>query len=333
MTAIQKEAIFWFTLIILIIFILPFVSAGFLDFFSEIIDTTARATADVTTSIALSNSAPNVSEVSSNVNASFDPTEASIRNIEFSVIVNDTNGDADIANVTANFTFVSDRNIVRSNDTMCVSEETGTDTASVNFTCTIAMDFFDATGDWEIRVTANDTQGASDVNDTVGLFYNLLTAMELSQTTLTLATVASGGENVTNSTVDATHINITNTGNREGLNLSVNASDLGTTNAGASATDFIPAANFTFGNFSLDRGSEGRDECHDSTIADPVNQTTNLVNITQTSVNGIIDNSSSTSNATSSLYLCLRHVPAGIGAFTYDTTRGGPWSIIVDPEP
>ena len=62
-------------------------------------------------------------------------------------------------------------------------------------------------------------------------------------------------------------------------------------------------------------------------------ETTNLVNATQTSVNGIIDRGTITENQTSSLYLCLRHVPAGIGAFTYDTTRGGPWSIIVDPEP
>ncbi len=322
----QKGEFFIVLIIIITIIFLPFVSAGIWDWFSGLIDITGWPAGDVTTvSIALANDAPNITEISSNVNASFDPTEGALTQVEFTFIVNDTNGDSDIQNASANFTQGA---ITRSNDT-CERGDVGTDGISANFSCTVALQYFDTNGNFLVTVMANDSSGASGQNNTVYLTYNLLTGMNLSVNALTLATANPDDTNITNNTA-ADFLNVTNTGNQPGLNISTNASDLGTTNAQAVATDFIPAENFTFGNVSLDNGGGDFEECMDSTIDDPTNQTTNLVNATLTQINGIIERGVA---ETSSLYLCLRHVPAGIGAFTYNTDRGGSWSIIVAVEP
>ncbi|MBI2667520.1 hypothetical protein HYX17_01985 [Candidatus Woesearchaeota archaeon] len=270
----------------------------------------------------ITNVAPEITFLSENVNSTFDPLEGDIRNIEFSVIINDSDGDADIGNVTANFT---QGTILRENITMCVPEETGTDTFSVNFSCTIGLQYFDLNGDYIINIEANDSQGVTAINNTITLTYNLLTAMNLSVNALTLSTANPDDQNITNST-DTSFLNITNTGNQPGLNISVNASDLGN-----ETTIFtIPAENFTFGNISIDYTGSSFAECMDSTIDDPLNQTTNLVNATLTSVNGIIERGA---GETSSLYLCLRHVPAGIPGVAYSTSLGGSWSIQVALEP
>ncbi len=270
---------------------------------------------------AITNVAPEITFISENVNSTFDPLEGDLRQIEFSLIVNDSDGDADIGNVTANFT---QGTTLRENVTMCIPEETGTDTASVNFTCTIALQYYDTNGDYVISVEANDTSSVFAINNTVYLTYNLLTGMNLSVNALTLAAANPDDYNITNLT-DADFLNITNTGNQPGLNISVNASDL----ANETTIFTIPAENFTFANISTDFSGGAFEECMDSTIENPVNQTTNLVNATLTAVNGIIERGAA---ETSSLYLCLRHVPAGIPGVPY-ITLGGSWSIIVAVEP
>ncbi|MBI2667521.1 hypothetical protein HYX17_01990 [Candidatus Woesearchaeota archaeon] len=324
MMNIQKGDFLFIFIIMGVLIFLPLASAGFSDWFSGLMDITGWPVGDVTTvSIALSNAAPNVSEVSANVNSSFDPIEGGLREVEFTVIVNDTNGDADIQNASANFTQGTTERV---NGT-CERGDVGTDSASANFSCTISLQYFNPNGDYIIRVEANDSSGLGDINNTLTLTYNLLTAMNLSVNALTLAAADPDEYNITNNSA-TDFLNIENTGNQAGLNLSVNASDLGTTNAQAGANDFIPAENFTFANISIDYDGVSKAECMDSTLDG--NQTTNLVNATLTAVTGIIDRGAAQS---SSLYLCLVHVPAGIGAYTYDTTRGGSWSVLVASEP
>jgi len=315
---IEKKGVIFFFLAVIYIISLPLVSAGFSDWFSGLIDITGLAPSSTTTvAITLANSAPNVSFVSENVNATFSPSEGDLRVIEFTVLVDDVNGDADIGNMTANF---SQGSLTRVNNT-CERGDVGTDSDTANFSCTIELQYFDPNGDYTIGITANDTSGASDQNDTVTLTYDLLTGMNLSVSSLTLTSANPDDYNVTNST-DSSFLNVTNTGNQALLYINATAIELST----SSSSDTIPAENFTFANISIDYDGASFAECQDETIDGA--QTQNLINDTTTSVNGTISRGAA---ETSSLYLCLRHVPAGIGAYTYDTTLGGTWTILVDP--
>ena len=146
--------------------------------------------------------------------------------------------------------------------------------------------------------------------------------MNLSVNTLTLASANPGDYNVTNSS-DTSFLNVTNTGNQLLLYINVTGIDLGA----AGTTSYIPAENFTFSNISIDYDGTSKEECMDETINGAQSQ--NLVNNTEVIVNGTIARGAA---ETSSLYLCLRHVPAGITGVSYNTLLGGSWTIKVDPQ-
>ncbi|MBI2663397.1 hypothetical protein HYX15_02585 [Candidatus Woesearchaeota archaeon] len=320
---IEKKGVIFFFLAVIYIISLPLVSARISDWFSGLADLTGLAPTDTTTvSITLANDAPNITEIAG-ANTTFSPNEGDIRNVVFSVIVNDTNGDADIGNVTANLT---QGTTLRENTTMCISDtvdQSLTDQFSVNFSCTIGMQYFDSNGDYLITIEANDTQGATSQNNTETFTYNLLTGMNLSVNALTLASANPGDYNVTNSS-DTSFLNVTNTGNQ--LLLYINVTGIELSNSGTVST--IPAENFTFSNISIDYDGTSKEECMDETINGAQSQ--NLINSTTTSVNGTISRGAA---ETSSLYICLRHVPEGITAATYNTALGGSWTILVDPTP
>jgi len=267
---------------------------------------------------AVTNVAPEVTFVSSNVNNTFSPNEGDIREIEFTLTVNDQDGIADISNVSANFTLAGEP--LRLNDT-CI-DLGSLDANNKNFSCTIGMQYFDSNGDWAISIEANDSSGVTAQNNSLSFTYNLLTGMNLSVNTLTLASANPGDYNVTNSS-DTSFLNVTNTGNQLLLYINVTGIDLGA----AGTTSYIPAENFTFSNISIDYDGTSKEECMDETINGAQSQ--NLVNNTEVIVNGTIARGAA---ETSSLYLCLRHVPAGITGVSYNTLLGGSWTIKVDPQ-
>jgi len=287
---------------ILIVSLLPLMSAGFFDnIYSKI---TGRATSDTTAvNITIGNSAPTITWVQSI--AAQNPTDDTTTSITFNFTVTDTDGSPNINTTSGKAYFQTGGETTRSN-TSCVSQTpSGND---MNFTCTIDMWYFDLNTDWTINVTAKDINDAYAENSSTTFTYNVLPAMKMAPTSLGWPSV---GLSDTDTGSNNDPITINNTGNDASLTIDVTPYDLegeDTTN------EYIFAENFTVG-----VASEG---CSGTT----------MVNETATTVGSAILNRGNHSvndgsTGQEEIFFCLKGVPQDISSQSYSSTAFGSWTV------
>ena len=296
------------------------VSAGFFDWFKRTI--TGYATSQPTNVSIVVSGTSQITMIIFNqslTGSTVDPTENATTYITFYVVINDSDGVADIndSSVSANVTFGS---TVRRNNTCTLIGDL--DTQRANYSCRLDMWYFDAPETWTINVRANDLGNTSYVVNTSSFKYNQLQAIVVSPNSLTFPSVAIGATNQTSNN-DPTLVNNTGNGNLSAIRVqAINIHGLTTT------TQFIPVANFTVFN-----NTAATVECNE-------NSATALVNNTATAITGLslVRGNHSISNGTSIaipgqqlLYYCIRDVPTSalISAQQYSTNNTGSWTISV----
>ncbi len=310
-------------IIILMIFLImltsSLVSADFADWFKKTI--TGRASS-AGTNISISVTGTNAITIDrvwndSLAGTSMDPTARGTTTIEFNVTITDIDGVNDINDSSVRAELINGT-VTRVNSTCAdLAEET---TNSANFSCSIDLYYFDATGPWIINITANDLGATTYVsNYSETFYYPVLQSIEVSQTALTWPSVSPGATNQTSDN-DPTYINNTGNYNATG-NIAVTAYDLyGATGAS------INASNFTV---DIDTGNScsggACTECDGAVLA----------NGTDTQLDGsgaplivleagnVTDDAQNNVIANATLWYCLFEVPGTLPSQTYSTSEAG----------
>ena len=309
----MKKFLVIMTILFVVFLNIAFASAGIKGWLNKITGKATSQTTNVSITVNGTNSItiPFVSVINST-----NPTEASTINIIFYATLKDTDGVNDINDSSVSANFSRSGETTRQN-TSC-SLVADIDSTSANFSCTIAMWYFDGTGSWNVSVGGTDLGNKTFIYNTSTTFtYNQLQAIQISPISLTWASVSPGNTNQTSNN-DPTIIN--NTGNYNIPNITVNGINL---HGDSVSSDYIGVGNVTVGN---NTGSNG--ECD---ISDPKNATV-LVNGTDIQIdNTILDNGNYSINNNQTgqelLYYCFRTIPSTISSQTYSTTYGGAWTI------
>ncbi len=294
----KKEAI---TLILLLTLSLQFVNADLFDWFKRDVQLAPQQPTDVR--IQVGNVAPTIESVSpiSAVNLNPAPSTTSVT---FTFTASDRNGASDLVDTTATASFTKTGEQTRTAICSFQSQAGRRKT----YSCTASMQYFDASGTWNVAVSVQDQSGLT-ASSTTTFTVNLLRDISITPTIIGFPTVAQGDGNIT-STSPTT---ITNNGNfvvpADG-NLQVTAFDL---QGETTPAEIIPAANFRIAG-----PAEAATVCITGTSLIPGSATA----ISSAS----LPRGTSGSNAADLTY-CITFVPEGISTQFYSATGGSAWLI------
>lgn len=306
----KKRNLSIFTIAILVVFLISFVSAGFFDFLKP----TGKATTDtVDFNVSVTSGTP----VIWNVDASpaVTPTVgpgATYFHINFSV--NDSDGIANIVNTSAMVNISSSGEVTRFN-TSCVILNYGGFQA--NFTCLVTTWWFDGNGAWDIGVNVTDQNSNTGSNTASTQTINILHGVEMYPSSLTFSTLTPGTYNQTPSN----YLILNNTGNQNyvSTDIELNATDLRGEDTSSQA--------LWAGNFSASHQTGGNIECNITASA------TQLVNMTYTELANVVMNKGNYTphdgTAQENVYLCLREVGSELSQQYYSTNNLGAWTLQV----
>ena len=290
-----------------LVLLVGFVSAGFLDdFYARI---TGKAQSSTTAlNITIGNSAPTVSFVAAI--PAITPNENGVNYTEFIINATDADGVANLDDNSAEARFELSGETTRVNASCILLADI--DANSANYSCTVGMYYFDKNdASWTVNATILDTNGARGINASTSVTFNPLTAMVMSPTALTWAEF---GVADTNQESDNDPIILNNTGN--GVDLSINVTGLNLQGE-ETPTQFIFAANLTVNNVTAD--------CPGGTA---------MLNATSLNVTSTIlqrgNNSLNNNNATSGqeqMFFCVTAVNPDISSQSYSSAAYGTWTI------
>jgi hypothetical protein len=281
---------------IILLLTLPFMSSGiFTNFYNKLTGRATSGTASLNITVAAY--APTIIEVREI--AAQNPTESGTTVIIFNFTAYDGNGVSYLDDATAEAYFQRAGQTTRSN-TSCFA---GASSANYkNYTCSIAMYYFDQTGAWTVNASIVDINGVAGENTSTTFTYNQLAAMTMSPGALSWATV-----NLATTDTGASNnpIVVNNTGNKATSSLNLTAYNLmGET----TATHYIYAGNFSVGGTTAG--------CSGVVMSNATSK--NITGVTL--VNG--NNSIGTNNTASGqapLYFCLKAVPQTISSQAYSS--------------
>ena len=196
-----------FLIFLISLIILPFISAGFFnDFWGKI---TGKATDTVVLNITVG--ALKITHV---FNATMTDISGGLSSGPSStnIIINFTAyhgaGASNIDNSTAVMNFTQAGETTRQN-TSCLNI-TGLGSDYMNFTCSVTMWWWDATGTWDITAFIKDINGNAATNSTTDFQVGSTTGFERGPTALTWSSISAGS---TNQTSNNDPIVLNNTGN------------------------------------------------------------------------------------------------------------------------
>jgi len=249
-------------------------------------------------SSAVANIAPNISFVYA---SSATPNDGSSKEVYILFNASDGDGFGDInvstANVTLNFSTTF------RNSTNCTLQEGAGTTAKIN--CTVIIYYFDPDGLWTINVSVKDNSSVIAYNDTTLHTMNVLSAMQISPTSLSFGTSLGTGDSDINATDDPLIVN--NTGNQDFTTIQVRGVNL----AGLERpSEIVPASNFTV-NITDNWNANG----------------TYLVNGTLVTIGG--SSVSSGNNSFEQLFFFIDSLNSSLSPQTYDTSLHGIWNVSV----
>ena len=201
----MKRGVVGFVLICLV-FILPFASAGIFDFLKR--DKVRLAPQDV--SVTVGNSVPVVTILSVDTDDIVDLTPASSTSVNIEFTVTDSNGVSDLNEPTLSISYTSVGETTRSTTGVgaCSSGDAGN---TRTYNCLVDMQFYDGAAVWNAEVSIDDVGGPATGQDLTHAF----TVSQLKDISLSAAvsfgTVSAGQTDIV-STTDTT---VTNNGNYE----------------------------------------------------------------------------------------------------------------------
>jgi hypothetical protein len=306
----KKREIISTSVIIILIFIIPFLSAGFFgDAWDKI---TGRLTSqNVSLNITVSNAPPTIYNVtfSSPIILTDAPSSTSVI-INFSAT--DPDGASNLNNASAAINLTRSGQPLRYNSSCAVKDFSANWS---NYTCKITMWWFDQDGAWTIYANISDLNGNIAVNGTHTVSVNTLTGFVMSPSTLNFSNLVAGTYNNT----PINHLTLNNTGN----------DNITSTNVRVNATDLVGESNpgrFIFaGNFSASPYTGNKIECNITASA------TQLQNETFTGVTSVVLNAGnytkSNGEGQEELYFCLREVGTELTQQQYSTYKLGNWIV------
>jgi hypothetical protein len=238
--------------------------------------------------------------------ANVNPNEANYQTITFEAHVFDQDGANDI-NRTATFANFSKSGSTTRYSTQCTYNG-NLPPRGANFTCSVTMWYWDASGTWNINVGGNDIGNLSGCTNTSTTFtYNLLQAMVISPPALTWSALSVGATNQLSNNHPTV---INNTGNYNGT-VKLNGLNL---QGDVVTSEYLGVNNFTSNN---NVGTV----CASGTAL--VNGTTTTIGSTNSNPGNI---SAGGNQGQEMLYYCIPTVPA-VTSQTYSTTLGGSWIV------
>jgi len=257
------KKIITFYILLLILLIIPTVSAGFFSDFTNLI--TGRATtATSTANITLGNTAPTIENITKISAQSI--TLDSTTNVSFSFQAADADGVGDLDDSTATVAFNRTGEGLRLGACSFVA-----DIGSLaNYTCSALIYFFDGPGEWTVNVSIKDSNTRT-LNISTNFSLLSTTGMEINVTALTFPSIAAGA---TNTTSDNDPIGVNNTANADITTIQVNAIDL---MGEDTATDFMLADNFTA---NINTGGAPPAECQTDFLTNGTAKTVTSATIT-----------------------------------------------------
>jgi len=297
----KKKAVYMGVFILVIgVFTISFASAGFIDWFNKF---TGRATSDTTSlNLTVGNTAPVITAVS--VVPATDPSLNGKKNITINFTAEDDDGAGDLGNAQINLSTGTETSRFNSS---CATDG-GVFGNKQNYTCTVAMYYFDLNAAWTINATINDSANTLSSNGTTSFTYNLLTGMSMAPTSLSWGSLTVTSTNVGSSN-DPVVIN--NTGNDVITVINVTAIDL----AGeTTVTDIIFASNFTVNT---------QDASDNTTMVNATSVQIDVANFTRG------NHTIGGETGREELYFYLEAVNDDISSQAYSSADGGAWTVLI----
>jgi len=254
----------------------------------------------------LSNQPPTINNISSPGSVSV--SAGTYVWINFTFIATDPNGVLDLNNLTASGRYNISAGDDKRFNSSCKQVKVIDDTQA-NYSCSIAIWYFDSNGDWTINASIKDAAGVYAQNLSASFTLGLTTAMNMTPTALTWSSVNLLSTNV----LANQNITVFNIGNKNitANNVNVTAIDM---EGETTTTEYLLAGNFTVNTANV---------CNTGNVM--VNATT--VNITSSILTA--GNFTASSAPQEELFFCLEEVTAGISQQSYSTTGAGAWTIVV----
>ena len=277
------------------IFLLPFASAGILNWI-----TGKASSQNLSMGATVSNTVPIITYVAPISNQDASENGAKTVTFKFTAYDHDNNGAIhDLADGSARAEFLTGAEPTRY--AACTFVDAQNTEKTSNYTCSVEMWYWDLAGSWKINVTIQDASSAWAENSSTSFTYNQLTAFVMAPTTLNWTSLIPGAQNQ-GATNDPTVLN--NTGNDPIDNIQINATTLvGVTDP----TKTIAGNNFT---------AKITDPACDGTILK--DDATYIQIASAELLRG--------NNTQEDFYYCL-DVPASLTKQTYDTSVNGAWTV------
>ena len=170
--------IFLLAVLLAVIILVPFSSAGFLE------DLRARITGEATSTVVVNVTVgvPEIREIFNNTEQLKTTVPAGLSSgpVNTSIIVNFSvflaTGVANMDNSTATINFSRSGEALRQNST-CTQFEIGTNIA--NYTCNVTMQWYDQSGTWAIQAFILDTGGNKGINNSANFSVGETTGFEM----------------------------------------------------------------------------------------------------------------------------------------------------------
>lgn len=309
-------------LVILSILAIPIASAGFFDWFNSI--TGWASFGNTTLTIDVGNNDPFVANITLVNSTPIYPSENTVTYIQVYIIVNDTDGKANLegsASVAVNFSYAGHGSYLisstkRTNES-CARLSTDLGSNSKNYSCTIPIYWFDpASAEWNITARVTDINGATNWTQVGGITLGAVQGLQVGPDNITWPQLTLGAWNQTSNQ----NLTLNNTGNTNFTGLNVTGIDL--LKDGTSDTYKIKADNF-----SISASYYWR--CLHNGTNEVTNQTINGTAVTIANSTLPIGNYSIADESTGQevLYMCLRQVPEDITSGTYTAPADDAWVI------
>jgi hypothetical protein len=296
-------------ILILLILIVPLVSAGFFQNLKTTI-TGKATTANVQMNLSIMSGSPVIwNMILPSATTLIDGPSPTFIVINFSV--NDSDGSSNLINTSASINISKAGDSARFNSSCAMINSGG---YQANYTCNVTVWWFDGDGQWVVSANISDSNAHVVSNTTKNITINTLTGFVMAPPALNFSTLTPGTYNQT----PTNFLTLNNTGNQNIAGIQVNASDLRGENNGVYA---IPAANF-----SVSIYTGGYIECNITASATVlsnmtyVNLTTSLLPRGNFSVN---DGNTGQERD----YFCLRHVGGELTQQAYSTKAFGNWVV------
>lgn len=286
-------------ILLMLTMILPYVNAGFFDFFKRI--TGRPITEQTNVSVVVGNSAPVIFNVQSI--AAVNLNEGAIKDVIFNFSASDGNGAGDLNDASAFAVFNKSAEPTRSRGCLLAASTPSTKT----YQCNVTMQYFDDNGEWTVNVSIRDIGGNYAENISTSVTINLLRGISIIPLSIGFPVVAPGGTNI----ISSQNTDVRNNGNYEGT-LDITAYNL---TGETTSSEQIPAGNFRASGISG--------------AATTCTTGTQLIDRTAITISGSNLPRGPSGNNEENMTYCLTNVPTGISTQTYSTNGGGSQAWVI----